>query len=132
MHGDEILSTDSLNVPTRSWQRPARRGGSAPAPEQLNEIFFVATREAKSGVVYLKVVNTSGSMKPIQIQIEGAPKLKPKGEAVVLAGKALDDTNSIEKPENFVPHTETVAGVGSSFSREFPPYSITVLKLKTK
>ncbi len=132
MHGDEILATDAENIPTRIWQRPGRRAGSAPAPEQLKEIFFVATREAKSGMVFLKVVNTSGLMKPIQIQIDGAPKLKAKGEAVVLAGKALDDTNSLENPENLVPHTETVTGVGPSFSRDLPSYSITVLKLKTK
>ena len=132
MHGDEILATDSQNVPTRTWQRPARRGNAAPAPEQLKEIFFVATREAKSGVIYLKVVNTTGSAKPIVIQIDGAPKLKSKGEAVVLAGQALDDTNSIDRPENLVPHTETVTGISSSFSRDFPPYSITVLNLKSK
>ncbi len=132
LHGDEILVTDSQNIPTRTWQRPARRDGATPPPAQLKEVFFVATREARSGVVYLKVVNTSGSMKPIQIRVDGAPKLKAKGEAVVLAGKALDDTNSIDKPENVIPHTETVVGIGSSFSREFPPYSVTILKLKTK
>ncbi|HSU57284.1 MAG TPA: alpha-L-arabinofuranosidase C-terminal domain-containing protein, partial [Candidatus Dormibacteraeota bacterium] len=95
------------------------------------ELFFVATREARSGVIYLKVVNTSGSAKQINIQVDGAPKLKANGEAVVLAGKALDDTNSIEKPENVTPHTEPVTGISASFSREFPPYSVTVLKLKT-
>jgi alpha-N-arabinofuranosidase len=131
MHGDEILATDSLNIPTRTWQRPARRGGTAPPPEQLKELFFVATREAKSGVIYLKVVNTAGSARQINIQIDGAPKLKSKGEAVVLAGKALDDTNSINTPESLIPHTEMVTGISSSFSRDFPPYSITVLKLKT-
>ena len=132
MHGDEILATDSQNIPTRMWQRQARRDGAVPPPTQLKEVFFVATREAKSGVVYLKVVNTSGSMKPIQIHLDGAPKLKARGEAVVLAGKALDDTNSMDKPENVIPRMETVTGIGSSFSREFPPYSVTVLKLKTK
>ncbi len=103
-----------------------------PRASQLKEIFFVATREARTGLVYLKVVNTSGSLRPIQIQIDGAPKLKEKGEAVVLAGKSLDDTNSIDKPDNIIPHTETVTGVSASFSRDFPPYSVTVLKLKTR
>src|SRR5262249_38695871 len=131
LHGDEIRATESLNVPTRSWQRPARRGNAAPAPEQLKELFCVATRDLKSSVIYLKVVNTAGTAKQVNIQIDGAPKLKSKAEAVVLAGKALDDTNSINTPENLIPHTETVTGISSSFSRGFPPYSITVLKLKT-
>ena len=83
-------------------------------------------------MIYLKVVNTAGSAKQINLQVDGAPKLKAKGEAVVLAAKAVDETNSIDKPENLIPHTETVTGIGPSFSRLFPPYSITVLKLKTK
>ncbi|HEY5909278.1 MAG TPA: malectin domain-containing carbohydrate-binding protein [Verrucomicrobiae bacterium] len=132
MHGDEILATDSQKIPTRTWQRQGRRGGAAPPPQQLKEIFFVATREARSGVIYLKVVNTAGSAKQINVQVDGAPKLKARAEAVVLAAKTLDDTNSIDKPENLIPHTETVTGIGPSFSREFPPYSVTVLKLKTK
>jgi len=132
MHGDEILATDSQNIPTRTWQRQGRRGAAAPPAQQLKELLFVATREARSGVIYLKVVNTAGSAKQINVQVEGAPKLKARGEAVVLAGKALDDTNSIDKPENLIPHTEKMTGIGPSFSREFPPYSITVLKLNTK
>ncbi len=44
----------------------------------------------------------------------------------------LDDTNTIEQPRKLVPQTEKVGGLSASFSREFPPYSITVLKLKTR
>jgi alpha-L-arabinofuranosidase len=132
MHGDEILATESQNIPTRAWQRPARRGGAAPPAEQLKEVFFVATRESKTGLIYLKVVNTSGSTRPIHIQVDGAPKLKASGEAVVLAAKALDETNSLENPQNLIPRTETVNGISSNLTRDFPPYSITVLKLKTR
>jgi alpha-N-arabinofuranosidase len=51
---------------------------------------------------------------------------------MVLAGKTLEDTNSITEPEKVVPRTEKVDGLGAEFAREFPPYSVTVLKLKTK
>jgi alpha-N-arabinofuranosidase len=51
---------------------------------------------------------------------------------VVLAGKTLDDTNSITEPDKVVPRTESVNGLGADFAREFPAYSVTVLKLKTK
>jgi alpha-N-arabinofuranosidase len=132
MHGDEILATDSQNISTRSWQRPGRRVGAAPPPEQLKEVFFVATRESRSGVIFLKIVNTAAAAKQINIQVDGAPKLKSKGEAVVLAGKALDDTNSIDNPEGILPRTEPITGICSSFDRDLPPYSVTVLKLKTK
>jgi alpha-N-arabinofuranosidase len=130
MVGDEILATDSQNIPTRQWQPRAQRGGNAPPPRQLREVFFCATRE--KGILFLKVVNTAGTVQRINVQIAGTKSVSSKGEAVVLAGKALDDTNAITEPEKVVPRTEKVAGLGPDFVREFPPYSVTVLKLKTK
>jgi alpha-N-arabinofuranosidase len=130
--GDEILATDSQNIPTRQWQPRAMRGGNPPPPRQLREIFFCATRDSTTGVIYLKVVNTSGSVRPIKIQINGAPKIDPEGEAVSLSAAGLDDTNSLEQPQKLVPRTEKVGNLSVDVSRELPPYSITVLKLKTK
>ena len=58
--------------------------------------------------------------------------MNSKAEAVVLAANALDDTNSIDAPQKVVPHKETVDGLSDYFTREFPPYSVTILKLKAK
>ncbi|HEX5399466.1 MAG TPA: alpha-L-arabinofuranosidase C-terminal domain-containing protein [Verrucomicrobiae bacterium] len=130
-HGNEILATDSQNIPTREWQpRPAR--GQAPPPQQLRQIFFDATRGSRNGIIYVKVVNEAGTAHQVNIQITGAPRIEPEGEAVVLQANSPDDTNSIEQPRNIVPHTETVRGLSANFTHEFPPYSITVLELKTK
>jgi alpha-N-arabinofuranosidase len=131
LHGDEILATDSQNIPTREWVRRGR-GGAASPPQQIRQVFFNATRNSKSGVIYLKVVNTAGTAQPISVQISGAPKIKAEGEAVSLVGKGLDDTNSIQDPRKVVPRTEKAEGLSSSFTREFPAYSVTIMKLKTK
>lgn len=131
MVGDEILATDAQNVPTRNWQRRGR-GGASGAAQQIREVFFSVTREAKSGMIYLKVVNISSQPQRVNVAINGAKSVDAKGEAVVLAGNKLDDTNSITEPTKFVPRTEKVSGLGASFTREFPAYSVTVLKLKTK
>ncbi len=132
MIGDEILATDSQDIPTRAWQPRASRGGNPPPPRQIREVFFCATRDSKSGLIYLKVVNTSGTARQTKIQISGAPKIEPEGELVSLVGKSLDDTNSIEEPRKVVPRTEKVDGLSANFTREFPPYSVAVLQLKTK
>jgi alpha-N-arabinofuranosidase len=131
MHGDEILGTDSQNIPTRQWQPRAFRGGTPP-PQQIREMFFSATRDSKSGIIYLKVVNAAGSAQPVRIQINGAPKIEPEGEVVSLAASSLNDTNSIEQPQEIVPRAEKVANLGADFQHEFPPYSITVVKMQTK
>src|SRR5208282_4592613 len=52
MHGDEILATDSQNIPTRASQQRRARGGTA-STRQLREVFFDATRDSKSGIIYL-------------------------------------------------------------------------------
>ena len=132
MHGNEILATDSQNIPTREWQPRAFRGGAAPPPRQIRQVFFDATRDSQSGIIYLKVVNEAATPSRIDIQINGAAKIEPKGEAVCLAASSPDDTNSLEQPQKIVPRTEKADNLSASFTREFPAYSITVLKLKAK
>ncbi|MDP2898546.1 MAG: alpha/beta hydrolase-fold protein [bacterium] len=131
MHGDEILATDSQNIPTREWQPRAFRGGTPPPPRQIREVFFSATRDSKSGVIYLKVVNAAGTPQRVNVQINGAAKIEAEGEAVSLAASSPSDTNSIEQPQKIVPRTEKVDNLSANFSREFPPYSISVLKLRS-
>ena len=131
MHGDEILATDSQTIPTREWQPRAFRGRTPP-PEQIRQIFFDATRDYRSGIIYLKVVNETGTAQNINIRITGAPVIQPEGEAVVLAAGSPNDTNSLEQPQNIVPQAEEVHGLSASFTREFPPCSITVLNVRTK
>jgi alpha-L-arabinofuranosidase len=131
LHGDEILATDSRDIPKRVWQPRAARGGNPPPAQQLREVFFNATRERKTGTLYLKVVNISNAARRINVQIKNAARIARKGEIVTLAAASQDDTNSIDHPQTVVPRSEKVTEFGADFTREFPPYSITVLKLKT-
>jgi alpha-N-arabinofuranosidase len=131
-HGDEILATDSQNIPMREWQPRARRGGTLPPKQQIRKLFFDATRDSKSGTVYLKVVNSLGMVQSVKIEISGAAAIESEGKAIVLKANELDDTNSIQEPQKIVPLEEKASGLGASFTREFPPYSITVLELKTE
>ena len=135
-HGDEVLATDAQNIPTYTWQPPARRRngvGQAPAPEQqVPTLFFDATRDRASGTIYLKVVNRQDTAQSVQIEISGATAVEPDGTAIVLKASRPEDTNSIRGPKNIVPVTEKAEGLGATFTREFPPYSITVLELRAK
>ena len=55
-----------------------------------------------------------------------------KGQAVTLSAASPTDTNSITEPTKIVPVTSGVDGLGTSFTRTFPPYSLTVLQMKAK
>ncbi len=131
MHGDEILATASENIPIREWQPRGQRGGNPPPPQKLREVFFDATRDSQTGIIYLKVVNTAGTARKVDVQIDGGT-IKSQGEAVVLSASALDETNSLKQPAKVVPHTAMVSDLAVNFTREFPAFSITILKLNTK
>ena len=51
-HGDEILATDSENIPQVSWQPPAHRRNGVlqprPPARQIDKLFFDATRDSQT------------------------------------------------------------------------------------
>jgi alpha-N-arabinofuranosidase len=135
-HGDDVLATESQNIPTYTYQAPVRtRGGvpqgGPPPPRELPQIYYDATRDSSTGTIYLKVVNRQSVPQSVHVQINGARSIDSSGTATVMKANSPDDTNSIQEPKKIVPVTETVDGLGSDFTREFPPYSITVLEIKS-
>ncbi len=136
-HGDVVLATGSQDIPDYTWQPPARRARDGvqpppPAPRQVPSLFFDATRDRRSGMIFLKVVNRNGTPQPVKIEISGVASVAAEGEAVVLKADSPDDTNSIQQPTKIIPVAEKASGLGTNFTREFPPYSVTVLELKTR
>jgi alpha-N-arabinofuranosidase len=132
-HGDVVLPVVSENLPTREWQAPAGRGGGqTPAPRQVPTLFFNATRDSKTGRVFLKVVNSAGTAQTVRVEINGAASVASAGEAVVMSASAPEDTNSITEPTKLAPVTSKIDGLGANFTRAFPPYSITVLRMSSK
>ncbi|MBN2131339.1 MAG: hypothetical protein JW741_17695 [Sedimentisphaerales bacterium] len=49
-----------------------------------------------------------------------------------MKGEGTEDTNSITEPKKIVPVARKIDGLGTDLTRTFPPYSITVPKLKAK
>jgi alpha-N-arabinofuranosidase len=135
-HGDTVLSTSSENIPTFHWQPAGRRRNGVeqtpPPAHDVPTLFFDATRDSKSGVIYLKVVNSRAEAQPAQVAISGVSKVAEKGRSITLKAGSADDTNSIEEPMKIIPVTEKTEGLGANFTRIFPPFSITVLELKAE
>ncbi|MDR3459771.1 MAG: alpha-L-arabinofuranosidase C-terminal domain-containing protein [Verrucomicrobiae bacterium] len=130
--GADILPGKAAGIPVIEQIPPAGRRGGTPPARRVPALYYSATRDAKSGIIYLKIVNVDGQARRINVQFGGATKISAKGEAVVLSAKSPSDTNLIDDRDKLVPHTEKVSDLSANFTREFPPYSITVLKLKTK
>ena len=68
----------------------------------------------------------------MKIEISGVKSIAAQGTATVLKADNRDATNSIDNPKKVVPVTEKVKGLGTRFTRTFPPCSITILELEAK
>jgi alpha-L-arabinofuranosidase len=93
-------------------------------------IYGSASRDMKTGDIILKVVNLSDAPQSIQIDLQGAPRIKPSASGMVLSGQP-NDVNSIEEPTKVAPKKLTFANAASNFNREFPANSVSVIRIGT-
>lgn len=86
----------------------------------------LATRDTRTGTVYLTVINPSPLAQPTTVHtgVDTRP-----ATVTQLAGTSSSDTNTITDPDNVHPVTRTVHGLGPTFSYEVPAYSMTVFTL---
>jgi alpha-N-arabinofuranosidase len=103
-----------------------------PMPLQVPLMFFDATRDSKTGTVYVKVVNRAATPQPVHIVLSGVAAVEASGQAITMSASSPADTNSITEPSKIVPIVTKVDGLSTNFSRTFPPYSISVLEMKAK
>ena len=133
--GDEVLTVSAQNLPTYTWIQNGRTRNGQAQPPRTNEVkslFYSATRDSAAGKIIVKIVNRADVAQEAKIEISGANNIADEGTATVLKGDNRDATNSINDPKHVVPVTVKVAGLGSSFTRSYPPCSITILELSAK
>jgi len=101
----------------------------ATAPDRF---FAAAGRDEVNGDLLLKAINTSAEPVSATLNIAGVKRLASQGELTVLKSGQLDDNNSMDQPQKIVPVTTEMAVAGANFIHEFPAYSFTLLRVKTK
>ncbi len=129
--GNRIVPVTAQNIPMQD--RPLSRRDSAEntKPKPVPTVFYAATRDEKTGAVYLKVVNTTGKPQPLEITLKGASKVAAEATLVVIKGDKPEATNTITEPEKIMPVTTKVSGIAPLFTRTLDPYSVTILQLQT-
>jgi alpha-N-arabinofuranosidase len=134
--GDEVLGTTAENLPTYGWQPPAKKKNgveqSLPPVRQVKSVFYSATRDHTTGKIFVKIVNRADAPQDVKVAIAGVNSVADEGTAIVLKAANRDETNSLNDPQHVVPATEKVTGLGTSFTRTYPPCSITILELDAK
>lgn len=99
----------------------------------ITQKFYAVTgRDAKSGDLVIKAINLGNDAVPAKLNLQGVGPLAATAQATVLQSASLSDNNSLDQPTKIAPTESVVSAVGQNFSHEFPPRSLTVLRLKTK
>lgn len=89
-------------------------------------------RDATSGDLVIKAINISMDPVKAAVNVSGVANFSQPGQQIVLTSVRLADNNSLENPTNVVPETSGLAAQRAGFAHEFPPNSLTVLRLKTE
>ncbi len=116
--GDRTVPLALRSVPTQ-----AQGNKSLPA------LFASATRDTKTGALFVKLVNALPSAQTVAFDIVGGT-VRSTGTMTVLSGTDLKATNTIAEPTKIVPVTTKVGGLGTSFRQTLPGYSVVVLKMQ--
>jgi alpha-N-arabinofuranosidase len=101
-------------------------------PKTYPSLFYVTTRDSKTGRLYVKVVNAGDAAKNVILDLKGVSSVKSSGKVVVMKADKPEDTNTITEPDKIKPVELSYKGFKKTFSYSFPKYSITVLQIDTK
>lgn len=96
---------------------------------ESKKFFSIAGTDTTSGDVIVKVVNAYAEPCQTAMQLNG---IKPSDTAtlVILKAPTLEAENSLEAPERYVPEETRLSNIHNRFDVAFPPYSISVLRIK--
>lgn len=130
--GDEVVPVVGSNIAMQMQQLSKKELDRGLKAKEIPAVFYVATRNSKTGTIYLKFVNTQSIPQQVKIDLQGANKVNKNGALIMLKADSAEETNSITDPKKIIPVKGTIDGLGKDFVRTFPPYSISILQIETK
>jgi len=130
--GDRLINIVAEGIPVQLQALNYKDSLNKVVPKTYPSLFYVATRDSKTGRLYIKVVNAGASAQEVKLNLEGASSVKSIGKIVVMKADKPEDTNTITEPEKIVPTTLVYKGFGKSFTYSFPKYSISILQIDSK
>jgi alpha-N-arabinofuranosidase len=136
--GDVVLPADvtpqtdpgPFQLPGRGGQGGGGGGRGGQGPQPLGPVYASVTRDDASGDVILKVVNYREVAQLLQVDLQGVSQVRG-GSGELLTGKP-EDVNTIAEPTKVAPKRFLLHVTEPKFAHEFPAYSVSVIRLKTR
>jgi len=98
----------------------------APASDRF---FALAGRDERNGEMVLKAINVSKFPVMGQVSLNGAMRMAGKARLITLSSARLGDNNSFEQPAKVAPVSGALETAGDHFSYQFPPNSLTIVRV---
>jgi alpha-N-arabinofuranosidase len=131
--GNRVVPITAIGIPTQLQKLTYRDTlDHHLVPQMVDALYYVATRDSTSGIVYLKLVNIQDGAQEIKLSLQGAARVVNTVREWVLQTDSPAATNSISTPTHIVPIEKIIKGIGKNFDFSLPPYSIVVLELTAK
>ena len=108
---------------------PVKLEGAPKADNGQPRLYASAARDAGTGELIIKVVNATDTVERTTLRLAGVAQPPSTGRAFVLTAASPEAENTLDVPRTVVPVEEPLSGVGAEFTREFPAFSVTVLRL---
>ena len=99
---------------------------------RIDTVLSIAGRDDRTGEIIIKALNTGPDAAAMTFDIAGADRIAATGKLITLSSSGPQDENSFEAPGKIVPITSTTNGLGRSFRRTLPPYSLSILRVSTR
>lgn len=106
---------------------PVLLDGSAKNGQQ--NLYASAERDARTGEVILKLVNSATTPNEVRVNLAGVKRIEKVGKAVVLTSVDLKAENSLDAPRKVVPTEQPLNVKTAEFNYTLSPQSLTVLRL---
>jgi alpha-L-arabinofuranosidase len=97
---------------------------------RIDRVLAIAGRDERANEIVLKVVNSASEPARMNLSIAGAA-VGADAHVTVLSGAPTDE-NTFEDPAKIAPRTSAVRLSGSSFTHEFPAYSLTIISFRAQ
>lgn len=96
-------------------------------------LYYVSSRDDAAGEIIIKAVNPNNVAEKTSIDVNGVGNLT-SGTISTLTSNSVYDENSFDNPTKVAPVNSTLAGLGSSssFTYNFAPNSINIIRLKAQ
>ncbi|HJR60011.1 MAG TPA: alpha-L-arabinofuranosidase C-terminal domain-containing protein [Vicinamibacterales bacterium] len=98
---------------------------------RIDKVLAIGGRDAKTGDIIVKIVNSAPEPAPMVVHVTGARRLGSGTVTVLTSDNPLDE-NTFEQPARVVPKTLPLTLRGTAIPYAFAPYSLTVMRVKTR